>query len=293
MAEDDQSPEPDPETVFSMVLEKDLANIVKKSAAGQPLNKREREMIEAQLASQRPDSKSGEFHLEAAPSALTGLTQPEFAEKWGYSLRTIKNWIADGRKASSPPPLDRPHEMAAWFARIYSPRAAPDKLIQAVRKLQSEVPSSPSQQSVMPERIEVLDSQKGMLAMLDRVRTAEATLYGQYLQAVEANDRDTADYKNTEWLKAAERLRALEKSAPQALADAGIYVRKDDVTRELLQLHSGIIKHFKQALRKSRIKLQATKSTDEFNQVSDTIVDDACSALCDDDFAEPLELVAE
>jgi hypothetical protein len=292
--EDENDENFDPQTMFAMVLEKDLANIVNKANSGAPLTKREREMIE-QAGQQKKNPQGASFQLTTKESPLSGLTQPELAEKWGYSLRTIKNWIADGRAASDPAPLAYPAEMPAWFARIYSPRTAPDKLIEAVRKISTEFKETeaPAPPQIEETRLEVSDAEKGLLAMLERMRTAEAMMHARYIQAVDAGEKDKADYRFSQWEKIVEKLRALEKSAPSALAEAGIYVRKDDVYRELVQLHSGIIKTFKQAIRKGRLALQATKTADEFNRAADELVDKACSALCETDFSEPLELVAE
>ena len=294
MAEEEDIPELDIAAMLDLTLERDFANIVKKSAAGQPLNKREREMIEQERARQKKPATATEFQLDPVPSAFVNLTQPELAAKWGYSVRQIKNWIADGKKANDPAPLASPHEMPPWFARIYSPRTAPDRLIQAVRKISenqktAQAATNPSQ---VEERIEISETEKGLLAMLDRFRTAEATMHRRFLKYVEDGEMDKADYQQQRWEKLGEKLRALEKSAPAALAEAGIYVRKDDVTRELSQIHNGIIKNLKQALRKARAALIACQGTDEFHRKSDEIVDAACTALCEDDFAEPLELEA-
>lgn len=284
--------EDEDELDFNSILENDLANIVRKSAAGQPLTKREREMVEEER--DRRNQKPAAFQLapEKPPGPLTGLTQQELAEKYGYSYRAIKLWVADGRKANDPAPLDDPPAMPAWFARIYSPRTAPDRLLRACQTLATEArPSEPAPAPIA--RIEISDTEKGLLAMLERVRTAEAEMHARYMAAAVAGERDKADYLSAEWQKSVEKLRALEKSAPQSLAEAGIYVRKDEVTREMIQLHAGIIKSFKQALRKARVSLRATATTEEWNLLTDRIIDDTCAALVQDGFREPLELAAE
>lgn len=284
-------PEADEEELdFNTILENDLANIIRKSAAGQPLTKREREMVEEER--DRRNQKPDRFALasEKPPGPLTGLTQQEIAEKYGYSYRAIKLWVADGRKASDPAPLDDPPAMPAWFARIYSPRTAPDRLLRACQSLANQGRSPEATPTRPFVRIEISDAEKGLLAMLKRVRTAEAEMHARYMAAVADGERDKADYLSAEWQKSVEKLRALEKSAPKSLEEAGIYVRKDDVTREMIQLHSGIIKSFKQSLRKARVALRATASTEEWHALTDQIIDETCAALVEDDFREPLEL---
>lgn len=286
---------PEEELDFNVILENDLANIIRKSAAGQPLTKREREMVE-QERDRRNQKQPSDFHLapEKPAGPLTGLTQQEIAEKYGYSYRAVKLWVSDGRKANDPAPLDDPPAMPAWFARIYSPRTAPDRLIRACHALANlSRPAESAAPARTIARIEISDAEKGLLAMLERVRTAEAEMHARYMEAVAAGEREKADYLASEWQKSVEKLRALEKSAPQSLADAGIYVRKDDVTRDLIQLHSGIIKAFKQALRKSRVDLRATETTEAWNLLADRIIDETCTALVEDDFREPLILDPE
>ena len=122
-ADSQDSGEPDA-SFFDLILETDLANVVKKAQTGQPLTKREREMIEEERTKRQKTPSLPTFTLEgegAAPS-LERMTQRELAEVWGYSHRQVKNWIAAGRAAGDPAPVTRPEDMPAWFRRIYAPR---------------------------------------------------------------------------------------------------------------------------------------------------------------------------
>ena len=62
-------------------------------------------------------------------------------------------------------------------------------------------------------------------------------------KAIEAGNEKQAQWLYSEWVKTGERLRALEKTAPKALEELGIYVRRDEVTRELVPLHVAHLRH--------------------------------------------------
>ena len=282
---------------FANILETDLANVVKKASSGQPLNKREREMIEEERTRlQKKPTSAFTLEGEGPATALEKMTQRELAEEWGYSVRSIKGWIAEGREKNDPCPLTRPGEMPAWFARVHAPRECPDKLRDAARRIlagdKTKALSVAPPPAVPMERIEIAEGEKGMLAMLDRYRTAEATLHRKYMEAVEAGDETRSQFLLSEWSKMGEKLRQVEKSAPAALEALGIYVRRDEIQRELEPLHHAVLKSFKQALRLHRHRLRLTETTDEWNLVSDEIVNEVALMLCESDFTEPLELDA-
>jgi hypothetical protein len=282
---------------FENILETDLANIVKKASSGQPLNKREREMIEEERTRRQKSPTHTSFALEGegAANSLDKLTQRELAELWGYSLRQVKNWIHDGRVANDPAPVTNPDKMPAWFQRIYAPRECPEKLRLAAQRLlesKATVGSKPSTVAHPPVRMEVPDAEKGLLAMLDRYRTAEVTLHTKYMAAVDAGDETRASFLMSEWKKMGESVRGLEKNAPKALEEARIYVRRDEIQRELEPLHAAILKAFRQGFRSARAKLKSADGADAWGQSVDAVVDDIARMLVETEFREPLELEA-
>jgi hypothetical protein len=282
------------------MLEKDVANIVAKVSSGQPLTARERQLIEEEYARLKKQ-REPVFALrgEGPKSALSKLTQAELAAKWGYSVRQIKNWIADGKAKVDPAPLAFPADMPAWFARVYSPRECPDRLQLAARRLIDELNSESVAETPAPPpptpigRIEVSESEKGLVAMLDRLRSAEATLHAKYMAVVDI-DEHKANYIFKEWQKVAEQLRALEKSAPKALEELGIYVRKDEVQRELAPLHAAILKALRQGFRAARLRLRAAvENPPDWNAAVDVLIEEISLMLCETRFVEPLSLEPE
>ena len=140
---------------------------------------------------------------------------------------------------------------------------------------------------------DIAEDAKGMLAMLERHRAAEARLGTEYMEAVEAGDEVKASFLLSQWSSMGEKLRALEKIAPKTLEDLGIYVRRDEVQRELEPLHRSVIKAFGQQLRLARPRLKATKTPDEWNQMTDEIINEVAGMLVNTEFREPLTLEEE
>jgi hypothetical protein len=283
--------------LLDRILNADIQRIAAKSSRGEPLTIGERKLIEEERT-RRAKKSFPVFTLEGegAPSRFEGMTQAELAEEWGYSLRQIKNWIADGKEKKDPAPLIHPAEMPAWFARVYAPRECPERLKLAARRLLDDgaATSSSVETEAQPEpvpKIEISDSEKGLLAMLERLRSAEATLHARYMAAIESGSV-RADFLLSEWKKISAELRALEKAAPKALEELGVYVRKDEVRRELTALHASIIKAFRHGLRDARTRLRRTEDVGGWNLEVDNLVDQVAAMLCDTKFAEPLELEA-
>lgn len=284
---------------FDNILETDLANIVNKSTRGLPLTARERELIDEERSKFRKTAQPAAFALEpdGPRTALEGMTQKQLADEWGVSLRSIKGWLAEGIAAKDPVPLTKPGDFPAWFARVHAPRQCPEKYrLAAQRILASEksvaVAPAPAPIAPPPERIKIEDDAKGLLAMLERHREAEARLGTEYMKAVDSGDEVRASFLLSQWSSMGEKLRALEKIAPKALEELGIYVRKDEIQRELEPLHRSIIKAFRQQLRMCRPKLRATQSAEEWNLLTDEIVSEVASMLTNTEFREPLALDA-
>jgi hypothetical protein len=292
MSDDDPSKQAIRPEELDQILARDLENIVAKAKAGKVLSSRERSIIEDARNGEQLESNDGFRLTGEMDGPLSGLTVAELSKRWGYSLRQLKNWLADGKKAKDPAPVRQPTQMAAWFSRVYHPRQCPDRLLQAAQRLAREGSEKPTSSNTpqLKQKLEVGDAEKGQLAMLDRLRESEVLLHRKYLASVE-DDEHKASFLFGEWTNTVEKLRALEKSAPKALEEAGIYVRRDDVKRELAPLHASIIKAFKQALRKGRVVLKATHSPEEWNDMADGLVDETCKMLSETSFAEPLELL--
>lgn len=295
---DETSQAPAAPDLIDQALTKDAETIAGKAIRGEPLTARERQILEATAARLKSEAEPA-FTLEGAGGGLpglVGLTQKEIAAAWGYSVRNIKNWVADGRKAKDPPPFSDPAQMPGWFERVFTGRKCPDKLRMAAQRLlvSAEAAAAPPEApAAHVDRSPIAEGEKGLLAMLGRLRDSEVSLHAKYMDAVSRGEETRASFLFSEWSKAVEKLRALEKSAPKALEELGIYVRKDDLQREIVQLHTGLLRSFRQAIRGGRARLRATSTALEWDAVASDIVDEMAAILADTSFAEPLELESE
>lgn len=281
------------------ILAKDLENISQKAMRGLPLTAREREMVAAHLNGLKKGSEPEAFELEAdgPATALEKMTQKELAVAWQVSLRTIKGWHAEGIAAGDPAPLANPSKFAAWFERIHAPRECPQRYRDSAQRIlagekAAAAVAAEKPPEKPPERLVIESEAKGMLAMLERFRESEARLGLQYMDAVTAGDEVRASFLFSQWTKTGEQLRSLEKVAPQALEALGIYVKKEEIQRELEQLHRAILKSFRQQLRMCRPRLRAAATSEDWNRVSDEIVEEVALMLIETEFREPLTLDA-
>ncbi|MFT3992154.1 MAG: hypothetical protein QM680_12165 [Luteolibacter sp.] len=276
-------------------LEADLRAVVAKASGGKPLTEKERAMI-AEYRSDLQKKSQPVFALKGAGAddGLAGLTQAELAARWGYSVRQVKNWIGEGKSKSDPCPIRHPEEMPAWFERVYAPRICPERLAQRAKEILKPVSPAEKQTEQAPVAVHVAipDVELGLQAMLQRLREQEAMAHAKYLRFLDLGDESKADFYQRAWAKISEQLRAAEKTAPKALEEAGIYVRRDEVVKELLPIHRAIVKGFRQRFRALRSKLAPSVADDEWNAQVDALVDDVCGMLCETSFAEPLELTA-
>lgn len=281
------------------MLAQDLERVLAKAEAGERLTAADRKLLEAEAkrreveSSGSGDKKGGEGALlpEEVAEVEWGSLQ-EAAEGYGYSVRMVKKWRADGREEGQVCPLGWPSRMGAWFERVYHPRKAPARLQLAVQRLLDK--GKPEEAAVAEEREAlpmVAEQEMGLLAMLGRMRTAEATLHAQYMDAVERQNKHGAAFYQKEWGEAVNRLRALEKSAPAALEAQGVYLRRADVRRELVPLHQSVEKGVRMAIKRERLRLAAVVgSADEFDEAVDRLLDRVFEELVRCDFAAPLVL---
>lgn len=261
----------------------ELDRILEKSGNGKALTAGERKLLDAEIEARR----APELRLEAG---VEFRNLQEAADAYGYSLRQVKNWKKDGRKASDACPLDHPAEMPAWFERVYAPRECPDRLRDAVQVLLEgkTVERGPAGPVRAPAR-EVREDEIGFDAMLQRARRREAMLALKLEEAQRLNEASATQIE-TQLTKATGALLSLEKQAPAILEAQGVFLRRDEVKDELHRLASAIPKGLKQELRKRRRQMVAAETPEDFEEVLEEAVEAACRELCEADFADALEL---
>jgi hypothetical protein len=117
-----------------------------------------------------------------------------YAERYGKALRSVKRWVAIGRAAGDPPPLDAPAEMAGWWSR-HMTWAVPDRLLEmaggvvpAAEVVPPEAPAAGGEEVAAEVALEIgLEAELGRLQRLAADLSVAARQPGQakaYLDAV-------------------------------------------------------------------------------------------------------------
>lgn len=118
----------------------------------------------------------------------------DYAATYGTSIRTVKRWVADGRKKGDEPPLDRPAEMVAWWERNMSHRVPAEILTAAGGDALMEIPpvkaKTPPPPPVIPvaEPVETkalpdIPAEQGLEHALAAVEELEAKLRAENADA--------------------------------------------------------------------------------------------------------------
>lgn len=279
-------------------LERDLGRIVAKAQAGERLTVREREIVEAARADLAPAGEPPESvsALRGGGVTIDGI-QPVIAERYRVSERTLKGWIRRGRDLGDPCPFRRPAEMPAWYERCFPDRRCPEKVMAAIDDLLAGAETDAAPAESVPAgndwKVEIDEGEMGIAAMLSRARRHEAMVYRLFVAAMEKNETDRAAFLQKQWGDAAEKLRAIEKMAPKALEELGVYVRKDEVKREVSVIFGSVLKVFEAEFRAARGKLMKVEGQGAWDRAVGDVVEKAKALLLESSFAEPLELAAE
>lgn len=179
--------------------------------------------------------------------------------------RQLKNWVAVGRKAQPEdlPPLDRPAEMPAWWARHYD-RVVPEKLTLAATKAngqqaadvppapQASTPEKAKGEATPPpapptnprERIGNFDDLTGLSleAAVERLRKALAVVVRDYEQALGNPDTDesTLSMRANRVDKAMERLRKMETTLDEIRKSREELIDRTLAEEDLRRVHTAM-----------------------------------------------------
>lgn len=189
--------------------------------------------------------------LEAAPAPVPGKYREKiahYAALYEQSDRTIKRWIAAGRKKDDPPPLDDPIEMPAWFPRHHKHRV-PEVLIRRAEEARGEV-VAPASAEAEEARGAVaapayrppseLPEGSGYEAELQRVRDEAQKAAGILKDAERGGVPAEIESARRQYDRALKLLREFERDATKILTERGTLVDRSVVEALLLQKHAAI-----------------------------------------------------
>jgi len=230
---------------FGKVLETDLANIVKKAAAGAPLSKRERDLIEAEKAKREkaapaPTPKPAPVApvpKKSGRASRTGFLENYqfYGDRYGASARTVKRWAAKGKEPGNPPcPLDQPEKLRGWWEACMSQRC-PDGIISAeIEALKNgATPAAIPAPSESPEAapaiaaapVDLGTEEKGLAAAMERLEKME----------VEFSKRATEPGQAKIWFDAIARMTSLAANVRKELEAQALLAPKVEVEQELCE----------------------------------------------------------
>lgn len=144
--------------------------------------------------------------------------------------RTIKRWVATGRKKEDLPPLDEPARMAAWWGRCMTWTVPARLLTLAGSEPESPRPASPSSVAQPgkeapppprpPSNVIQLPEGSGFAAAMGRAQEAERTAFAMWQAEITsvAPDAGREEMRRRAWERATEMVRKLEKDAESILS---------------------------------------------------------------------------
>lgn len=221
------SEEAAPALDFQDVLERDLANIVAKAATGQPLNARERGLIEQE--SKREQAKSA----KTGRAAKTGFKKSyeDYSKVYGASPRTLKRWVATGKEKGLPCPLDEPVAMASWWSHCMTQKC-PEGILDAAGGQHLPANTTAAEPPVFT------NEKTGLEGALERMEQAEIILASRATEPGQAKP----------WLDTISRMTSTSTKLRQELAASGKLIPKIEVAAELKNFHGQIAAVLKDAL---------------------------------------------
>lgn len=233
-----------------------------------------------------------------------GWSAGEMAKRWGHSVRAVKYWIAKGKELGDPPPLDRPREMAKWFARTHE-RRAPRKLLAAVARLAqaehvAEVAAKAAEAAGGQLELAVgnggvagpvgaveaeVRRVRGMVAgtgddaldakeRLERLKREEIELHRRYRAAREAGEPEAALLKK-EWHETLRALEGIQKTELRLAVERGRLWEAAAVKRELADLHAAQARAIRVKWKRARGELRKVAGEPEqWAALVDRVVDE-------------------
>lgn len=169
-----------------------------------------------------------------------------YAQRYGVSLRTVKNWGALSA------PLDVPEKMLPWWEKCMKQRP-PDSILQAaaqkpVEKV-IELPLEPEKVIDDPPPVlgtsgsefkEVADDEMGIVATQKRLRNVEVMLYRAYKEAVLTQDEGKIRTTLRNWNDVSDQVRIIAKAAREDEIARRDLIPRVEAEMRLVELHSGI-----------------------------------------------------
>jgi hypothetical protein len=180
-----------------------------------------------------------------------------YGEQFECSSRTVKRWVAVGKKANDLPPLDEPEKMAEWWSRNMDQRPPAKLLLFSVPATVEPVVAAlpgPVAAVAVPSVREASPGAIGMLAALERLRLAEEKAGRAYADALAEDPPDPGriEMRQRAWERLSEALRKAEKDAGKILVDSGELMPTEEVRQVVREIFGPLFQTWRQFMRRVR-----------------------------------------
>jgi len=194
-----------------------------------------------------------------------------YAAQFGTQPRTIRAWVADGKKKSVPgpdgsrilqvPPLFDPHGMVKWW-KSHKTQKVPAGLLAAARSVPGpetlELETPPVTEKKSKDENESAREARGDDGLIDggadeSLRQAREFVQDAYKKrklAIDHDDPAAAEEWGKEWTKAVETQRKWEQAITVINERRGLLLRREKVEAEVLAVASALSRGFLASLKK-------------------------------------------
>lgn len=153
----------------------------------------------------------------------------DYETVFATKVRQIKNWIATGRAAEQPelPPLDAPHEMAAWWAKHMKQKVPAKLMLLASQK------RSGSDGAATATTIDLTKLESAAGDALRQARAIRMAAETHLSQAYASGKDEQIEIHQRRWIRAVEQERKLEGAAREDAKATGALIPKAELLPEL------------------------------------------------------------
>ena len=188
-------------------------------------------------------------------SASGRVTYPEdygvYGERFGKKPRSIREWVATGKRAGELPPLHDPAALVIWWRRCKKTRVPPEILALSFEGTEtgkrSEMTGKISDDGAEKKRVSALGDDQELAGAEESLRQARELANDAYVnlkRALDQKDALDAEMWRKDWTSAVETQRKWEKDFNRIQEDRGLLVRKNEMAVEIASLANTLQRGF-------------------------------------------------
>ena len=224
------------------------------------------------------------------------MSQSRCAEIYGVTLLTVARWVAAGKRAGKPCPMERPELMVEWYQDMIAAgeftKGVPQKILEAAARVSVGL-AKLGAEPVEAISFDPIPEGKPIdyAASLELAERNIGVVRDMFLRAQESgNDQMIIALQRT-LNDALDSHRSLMRDRGKIQAEAGETLPKSEVRAALLEIHGNVTKRFRQGLKSAFADIPDHSATPEaWGIFTDKLIDSICVGMNETDFAAPPEL---